>query len=460
MRAVLLSDPAPNAANHAHSSRVNMFSAPMKFHHDSLRLPSSKRIVILALAAAALAYSSEAYGQNATTAPSSQKKEIPPATAHEISILEAFLADHPDDPAALFNLAIDEATIGENAKALSFLEKMSQAHSGLDPAGGAARSFKDIARDPRFSAIVEQVRKENPPVVHTTVAYTLRERDLAPEGIAYDPVDKSFYVSSISKHRIVRLAPDGSATDFKSSNQDDLGSTLGMKVDAKRRYLWVTSDHFGADPNGRRYALYQYDLKTGTLRFKHESAKGAQGFLNDVALNSRGDAFTTNTETGEVFRASPDRDGLELFLPRDSVGQANGIALSPDDKVLFVAGWIGVARVDIATKQFKLLSKPLNISDAGLDGLYFYKGSLVGIQNPDLHPSRVVRYVLNSQWDAITSTEVLETYSALAELPTTGTIGGDSLYFMGNTQLDKMKEHDGMPPPSELSDIRILKLKL
>ena len=429
----------------------------MKFRHYSLR--SLKRIVSLAFAGA-LAYSPEAYAQGATADQSQQKKEIPSATAHEIIMLEAFLANHPDDPAALFNLAIDEATIGENAKALSLLEKMSQAHSGLDPAGGAARSFKDIAKDPRFAAIVEQVRKENPPVVHTTVAYTLRERDLAPEGITYDPADKSFYVSSISKHKIVRLAPDGSATDFKSSGQDGLGSTLGMKVDAKRRYLWVTSDLFDGDPKGSRFALHQYDLNTGALRFKHAAANGAEGFLNDVALNSKGEAFTTNTATGEVFRASPDRDGLELFLPRDSVGQANGIALSPDDKVLFVAGRIGVARVDVATKQFKLLSKPLNISDAGLDGLYFHKGALIGIQNPDLHPSRVVRYVLNPQWDAITSAEVLESYSPLAELPTTGTIVGDLLYFMGNTQIDKMKEHDGMPPPSELSDIRILKLKL
>jgi hypothetical protein len=429
----------------------------MKFHYHSSR--SLKRIVSLAFAGA-LAYSSAVHSQDATPAQSQQEKEIPPATAHEISILEAFLANHPNDPAALFNLAMEEATIGENTRALNLLEQMSQAHSGLDPAGGAARSFKDIAHDPRFVAIVEQVRKENPPVVRTTVAYTLRERDLAPEGIAYDPVDKSFYVSSISKHKIVRLASDGSATDFKSSGQDGLGATLGMKVDAKRRYLWVTSDFFDGDPKGSRFALYQYDLNTGALRFKHVAVNGAEGFLNDVALNSKGEAFTTNTGTGEVFRAAPDRDGLELFLPRDSVGQANGITLSPDDKVLFVAGWIGVARVEIATKQFKLLSKPLNISDAGLDGLYFYKGALVGVQNPDLHPSRVVRYVLNPHWDSITSAEVLETYSPLSELPTTGTIVGDSLYFMGNTQIDKMKEHDGMPPPSELNDIRILKLKL
>jgi hypothetical protein len=270
-----------------------------------------------------------------------------------------------------------------------------------------------------------------------------------------------FYLSSLSKHKIVRLATDGSVKDFKSSQQDGLGETLGMKVDSKRRYLWVTSDLFEADPKESRFALYQYDLNTGALRFKHASAKGAEGFLNDVALNSKGEAFTTNTATGEVFHAYPDHDGLEPFLPRDSVGQANGIALSPDDKVLFVAGWIGVTRVDVATKQFKLLSKPLNISDAGLDGLYFYQGALVGIQNPDLHPSRVVRYVLNAQMNAITRAEVLETYNPLFDIPTTGTIVGDSLYFMGNTQIDKMKGENGaMPPLSELNDIQILKLKL
>jgi hypothetical protein len=422
-------------------------------------LRSARRIVILAFAAA-VACSPADHVQPATTAKSQQKKEIPPAPAHEISILEAFLANHPDDPAALFNLAIDEATIGENTKALDHLEKMSQAHSGLDPAGGAFRTFKDIANDPRFVALVEQVRKENPPVVRSTTALIVREPDLAPEGIAYDPVEKSFYLSSISKHKIVRIASDGTAKDFKSSQQDGLGATLGMKVDAKRRFLWVTSDLFEGDPKESRFALYQYDLNTGALRFKHVGAKGAEGFLNDVALNSKGEAFTTNTTTGEVFRAYPNRDGLEPFLPRDAVGQANGIALSDDDKILFVAGWIGLARIDIATKQGKLLAKPINISDAGLDGMYFYKGSLVGIQNPDLHPSRVVRYFLNPRLDSIARAEVLEAYNPLFEVPTTGTLVDDVLFFMANTQIDKMKPHDQMPPIAELNDIRILKLKL
>jgi len=49
----------------------------------------------------------------------------------------------------------------------------------------------------------------------------------------------------------------------------------------------------------RTHGPVQYDLKTGTLRFKHLLPPNAKGFLNDVAFNSVGEAFTTNTGTGE-----------------------------------------------------------------------------------------------------------------------------------------------------------------
>lgn len=161
-----------------------------------------------------------------------------------------------------------------------------------------------------------------------------------------------------------------------------------------------------------------------------------------------------------MFRASPERDGLEPFLPANSVGQANGIAFSNDDKVLFVAGWIGVARVDVATKTVNLLRKPHNIADAGLDGLYFHNGTLVGIQNPDLHPARVMRYTLNAALDTIVKAEVLESYNPLFDVPTTGTLVDDSLHFMANTQLEKRGPDGSMPPASELQSILILKLQL
>ena len=160
------------------------------------------------------------------------------------------------------------------------------------------------------------------------------------------------------------------------------------------------------------------------------------------------------------MRMSPDHDGTELFLPANTVPQANGIAVSSDDKVLFVAGWLGVARVDIASRQLKILSKPKQISDAGLDGMYFYKGSLVGVQNPDLHPGRIVRYYLDSGLDHIERAEVLETYNPLFQVPTTGALVDSSLYFMANTQIDRLSARGTMPPAEKLHEIVVVKLNL
>jgi hypothetical protein len=67
-----------------------------------------------------------------------------------------------------------------------------------------------------------------------------------------------------------------------------------------------------------------------------------------------------------------------------------------------------------------------------------YKGSLVGIQNPDLHPGRVMRYYLNPTMDRIERGEVVESYNPLFEVPTTGTLVDNSRYFMTDTQVDKL----------------------
>jgi hypothetical protein len=39
-------------------------------------------------------------------------------------------------------------------------------------------------------------------------------------------------------------------------------------------------------------------------------------------------------------------------LPANTVPQANGIAVSTDDELLFMAGWLGVARVDARKSNY------------------------------------------------------------------------------------------------------------
>ncbi len=66
-------------------------SAAMTPQHQ---FPCSMKRVLSAAFTAALAFSSAAYAQDSTAARSQQNKELPPATSHEITILEELLPNH------------------------------------------------------------------------------------------------------------------------------------------------------------------------------------------------------------------------------------------------------------------------------------------------------------------------------------------------------------------------------
>jgi hypothetical protein len=72
----------------------------------------------------------------------------------------------------------------------------------------------------------------------------------------------------------------------------------------------------------------------------------------------------------------------------------------------------------------------------------------------------VIRYYLNPDRNTIERAEVLEAYNPIFDVPTTGTLVGDFLYFAANPQIDKRREDGSMPPANELQDIHIVKLKL
>src|SRR6059058_3033830 len=95
------------------------------------------RLVLPCLLLSALGCRTSPQAQNTAA----KKDGVPPATAQEIQLLQKILADRPNDPAALFNLALDEATIGERDKAIELLQRMAEAHTGMDPKEPAGRPF-------------------------------------------------------------------------------------------------------------------------------------------------------------------------------------------------------------------------------------------------------------------------------------------------------------------------------
>src|SRR5690606_13184714 len=91
-----------------------------------------------------------------------------------------------------------------------------------------------------FDEIVDKFASNNVPVGRSSTAFTLDQKGLITESIAYDDKTKTYYVSSVHKRKVVSIDSRGNVTNF-SKPEDGLWSAMGIKADSKRRHLWVAT---------------------------------------------------------------------------------------------------------------------------------------------------------------------------------------------------------------------------
>jgi sugar lactone lactonase YvrE len=312
------------------------------------------------------------------------------------------------------------------------------------------------------------LNKANARVIsRSTVAFTIPERALIPESIAHDPADGSFYVGSAYKQKIVRIAADGAVSDFVPSRKDGLVQVLGIKIDAERRELWANACGLGDDPPAENFdpatkgrgAVFRFDLKSGKLIRRYEPPADVKEIcFNDIVLVGS-NAYMTAGPDG-IFRIDRDKPVIERFT--EPIGWINGITASADGKTIYLANHVhGITALDVATKKSVTLPTPEGATMGGIDGLYLYGDRFIGVQNAAGVPARVVSGKMNADRSAIASVEVLEVNHPLADVPTTGVIVGDSLYYIANSQLDSFDEKTKtIWPDSRLHPTYILKLAL
>jgi hypothetical protein len=90
---------------------------------------------------------------------------------------------------------------------------------------------------------------------------------------------------------------------------------------------------------------------------------------------------------------------------------------------------------------------------AGIDGMYWYKGSLLGVQyGTGAH--RVMRWRLSSDGLRVASAEVFEYRTALVSFPTTGAVTRGNFYFIANTGIANLKD-DKVVDPNKLEPVNV-----
>jgi len=370
-----------------------------------------------------------------------------------------------DHPGVIYAVARGYALVGEPAAALRWLGHFADLGATRDLDSDSA--FAGLHAFPEFRLVRARLQHNQAPIVRGALAFSLPDSDLLPEALAHDPITGGWFVGSLAKRKIIRLAEDGTASDFIA--QGELLRVVGIHVDSARALLWFATwaprASTASNEPVSETRLFKCDLRTGHVLRTYVPADSGRGHLfNDLVIARNGDVFITDTDQGSVYRIRSDADTLELFLSLDPerFSDANGITLSADDRVLYVAFVEGIARIDLRTRA--IIRVPLRAagSAASIDGLYWYRGKLIGVQHlPGL--AQVTLYHLAPDGRSIRRIDVLERADSLLHLPTTGAIVGNRFYYIANSQFDRLGDDDRLAPatrsPAPQSTVRVLDLK-
>jgi sugar lactone lactonase YvrE len=361
-----------------------------------------------------------------------------------------------------YNLACAHALNGQAVEAVAALRSLADRRVWVDTAAEA--DFAPLRERPDFKEVTARFAALLGPVLASTLAFRLPEKDLITEGVAYDARTGRFFVSSVHHRKVVQVGADLAVRDFVTEGQDGLWAALALAVDARRGVLWVSSAAlpqmrgFVKEDEGRT-ALFAFALDTGRLAQRLELPGAGPHGASDIAVDARGDLLVAASRSGGLYVLPRDGSRLEELVPPGRLASPQGIAPSTDGRQIYVADYVlGIARVDRRSREVQVLAPPADMALAGIDGLFLHGGQLVGIQN-GVRPHRVLRLTLDPKRAAVARADVLESAHPHYDEPTLGVQVGSDIYYVANSQWGSFD--DGRIWPLErLKQPVILKLPL
>ena len=352
------------------------------------------------------------------------------AAQRSIAAIEALLQQRPEDATLWFFLSRAQVQAGRLPQAIASMENVARYGEGFLP---PRDDFAPVWDHEAFRALRARMEERLPRLDIAATAFSLEDRTLIPEGIAYDPPSRSFFMGSVLQHKVVRLHEDGAAEDFVGLS-GDLDSVLGVAVDAPRRTLYVVSTNGMTDVADakRRNAIVAYDVDSRRQLQRYDVPGARQ--LNDVAVAPGGRVFTTDSASGAVYEIAVKGPGpTRAVVPPGGLRGSNGLAASPDGKRLWVAHATGLAMLDLATGELKRVENLTRETVAAIDGLYAWRGELIGVQNVTT-PGRVIRIALAPSGDAVVSVRtLLSHHHPLLDEPTTAAPTDHGLFVLAAT---------------------------
>jgi len=356
-------------------------------------------------------------------------------------------------------LAAAYANLDDKSRAYDVLLKMQQQGFGYNLADDPR--FKKVSDTRVWTYAVENLRANLKPFGEGKIAFSLPKGDYLFESIGWDPKRKQFLFGSVREGKVYLADDKGKLTEFIApSAQNGLWGIHGLAVDAERDALYVASTSsvyykgFKADDNGRA-GVFKFKLSTGAFVEKYLLPEaGAPHTLSSVIVSRKGQVFATDGVKNLLFRL--EGKNLKPLLDGSRLTSLRGVTVSDDGKLLYYADFThGIAGLDLTTgKGFGLAFDPSLLVLSGIEGLYWYDGTLIAIE-PGMSPKRVLRLHLTPDGKGITKVMPIDAAKPEFDFPTVGVIADDALYFIADSRRTHYDAYGVAKDPAALAPLQI-----
>jgi sugar lactone lactonase YvrE len=268
-----------------------------------------------------------------------------------------------------------------------------------------------------------------------------------PEGIAWHPAHKVFFVSSVHTGTIGTVTLAGVYTPF--IKDDKLVASLGLALDMPRNLLWVAIGDVGTSIRSSDATAYKlaavasYDASTGERRSYHDlSSLLPQGgkLANDLTVDAAGNVYITDSFAPVIYRVDV-KGQASVFAQSDLFkGEGfnlNGIVAHPDGYLLVNKYNSGeIFRISTHNgADIQRVSLPGAVK--GADGMQLRgKNQLVLVEGAG--NDQVVELVSQDGWKSATIRPARKTAYAF---PTAVALVGKDVYVL-NSRLDTLMDKD------------------
>jgi sugar lactone lactonase YvrE len=346
-----------------------------------------------------------------------------------VESLETAYTLNPASLSTRYNLACGYARTGQPEKAFGILGAL--VDEGVDFGMADDPDLDALRADRRFAEMVAELAANTETVIGSEAYFTFDQLGLIPEGIAADTASGRLFFSSMRTGEIYVVDRDKRVSKFATVDAQGRLSAIGLAVDSRQGLLWAAGSAFDLAENFDIQAadfsgLFAFNLDNGQLEREYRIEGSDFGF-NDVAIAPDGSIYVSG---GALHYLDPERD---MLVPLDTgieIFGSNGITTDASGETLFVASYpVGIAAVDPESGDARFLELPDGLTLYGVDGLYWYEGGLVAVQN-GARPWRLIRLTVDADRSRVTGVDVIERGNTAAT-PTTGAIVDEYIYYVG-----------------------------